>query len=140
MTRAVAEWIGKTADTKIPPRVRLRIFERENGVCHLCQQPIQAGQKWEANHDPALINSGENRESKIFPAHVACHQVHTREAKAEKAKVAAIRQRHLGITRPTGKLRSPPFQKSEKAAKREKAASTKQPLKPRPMFGRAGER
>src|ERR1700730_4972262 len=26
MTRTVAEWIGKTPDEKIPPRVRLRVF------------------------------------------------------------------------------------------------------------------
>jgi len=129
MARSVSEWIGKTPDTKIPPRVRLRIFEREKGICHLCKQPIQVGQKWEANHDPALINGGENRESMIFPAHDKCHKAHTAQAVAEKAKVAALRAKHIGAARPKGTIKSRGFEK--------KARVPKPSLKPRKLFQEA---
>ena len=35
MSRALPEWIGKTPDAKVPPRVRLRIFLREGGPDYL---------------------------------------------------------------------------------------------------------
>jgi hypothetical protein len=115
----------------------LRIWERENGVCHLCELPIQAGEKWEANHDPALINGGENRESKIFPAHIKCHAGHTREAKAEKSKVAAVRKKHLRIIDPP-KMQSRGFTtRSSKSARREQRASSKPSLPPKRLFGTA---
>ena len=139
MSRTLPEWVGKTPDSKMPARIRLRIFERENGRCHLCQQQIQAGERWEANHDPALINGGENRESKIFPAHVKCHKEHTREATAEKAKVAAVRKKHLRIVDPP-KMQSRGFNtKSKKSARREARASMKPSLPPRQLFAQETE-
>lgn len=50
MTRSVPEWVGKTDDTKVPPRVRLRCFEREGGICHLSGIKIRAGDSWELDH------------------------------------------------------------------------------------------
>ena len=46
-SRTVEEWIGKTPDTKIPQRVRLRVFERFGGVCQLTNRKIQPGDDWE---------------------------------------------------------------------------------------------
>ena len=43
MPRALPEWIGKTDDSQAPPRVRVRCFERDKGVCHICKQKIKAG-------------------------------------------------------------------------------------------------
>lgn len=105
MPRPVAEWIGKTPQAKCPPRVRLRIFDREHGICHICKLPIKAGkEKWEGDHVPALINGGENRESKIFPAHVHCHKGKTAQDVAEKAKTDAMRMKDIGIKREKAKI------------------------------------
>ncbi len=95
--RTVDEWIGQTDNTRAPPRVRARIFDRDNR-CHLCGQPIQVGQKWDMDHVKALINGGENRESNLRPSHRKCHVEKTAKDVAEKAKVAAVRKKHLGIT------------------------------------------
>lgn len=122
MTRATPEWIGRTPDTKCPPRVRVRIFTRECGKCHACGQPIQTGEKWEADHRPALINGGENRESMMFPVHVKCHQYRTKADVAEKAKVAAVKAKHIGAKRPAQSIRSAPFPKEEKERKTVAAA------------------
>ena len=130
MTRSTPEWIGTTDDTRAPPRVRDRIMATDNS-CHLCGQPIQTGQKWDLDHVRALINGGENREKNLRPAHRKCHKDKTARDVAEKAKVAAIRQKHIGARpAPTKPLRSAGFPQTEKAAARQ----TKTPLAPRSLY------
>lgn len=101
MTRAVGEWIGKTDDSPAPPRVRLRCFERENGICFLSGVKIRAGMRWELHHGKALINGGENRESNLFPVLYKAHKAQTALDVAEKAAVYRKRSKHLGINRQT---------------------------------------
>lgn len=108
MARQTKEWIGKTDDAMPPPRVRLRIFDREGGICHICKQPIQIGEKPQFDHDPALINGGQNRESMIFPVHEDCHREKTARDVAEKSKVSRTRQKHVGAVEPKRRIPSPP--------------------------------
>ena len=126
--RALPEWIGKTPDTKIPQRVLARIFDRENGTCHICKGKIHTGKKWQADHHPALINGGENRESKIFPAHEICHTDKTKKDVADKAKVAEIRAKFTGAKRPKAQIKSRPF---DKTGKERKPVNS---LPPKPLF------
>lgn len=95
--RAVEEWIGKTDDSKVPPRVRLRVFERENGICHLTGAKIKPGDQWDLDHRVALILGGEHRESNLFPALVEAHRKKTATEVAVKSKIARTRKKHLGI-------------------------------------------
>lgn len=127
MARSVKEWIGKTDDSKAPPRVCQRVFDRANGICHFCGQPIQKPhQAHETDHIKALINGGENRETNLAPIHKKpCHEVKTAADVNTKAKVAAVRQKHLGIARPKAKIASRP---------KETRPATKQALAPRAMF------
>ncbi|MCA0276309.1 MAG: HNH endonuclease [Proteobacteria bacterium] len=133
MARSVSEWIGRSDDHRAPGKVRQKVFDREKGKCHLCEQPIQAGQKWDLDHVKALINGGENRDANLKPAHRKCHKDKTARDVAEKAKVAAIRQRHLGITVDAPKLQGRPFPKSTQAAKRA-SREAKTPLQPKRLF------
>jgi 5-methylcytosine-specific restriction protein A len=112
MPRELPEWIGKTPDAKVPPRVRLRIFERENGICHLSGRKITASDLWDLDHKIALINGGEHRESNLFPAIRNKHREKTREDVAEKAHTARVRSKHLGIRQPS-RLRSRGFEKAQ---------------------------
>lgn len=98
--RSVPEWIGKTDDERPPPRVRVRIFERHNGVCHISKRKIMPGDKWECEHILALILGGENRESNMAPALVKPHKEKTAQDLAQKAKNDRVRKRHLGIRPP----------------------------------------
>jgi len=100
VTRKVPEWIGKTPDTPAPPRVRLRVFERHNGICYLSGRKIGAGDKWQLEHPLAIINGGENRESNLAPALVEPHKEKTAEDVKQKAKNDRVRKRHLGIKKP----------------------------------------
>jgi len=95
--RAVEEWTGATPDAKIPPRVRLRIFDRANGICHITGRKIRAGEKWEAEHIKPLHAGGIHRESNLAPALVNAHREKTAEERDEKAKVERTRKKHLGI-------------------------------------------
>ncbi len=113
MPRSVAEWIGKTDDAKVPPRVRLRIFEREGGMCWISGRKIRPGDLWDLDHKIALINGGEHRESNLFPALRDKHREKTREDVAEKSKSYAVRSAHV-LPRQPSRLRSAGFPKREK--------------------------
>ena len=104
MARSTKEWIGKTDDTRIPPRVRLRVFEAHDGVCALTGQKIMAGDKWDCDHKVALINGGEHRESNLQPALQLAHRKKTADDVKLKAKADRVRKKHLGITEPKSKL------------------------------------
>lgn len=117
MSRSVPEWIGKTDDTPPPPRVKLRIFERENGICHISGRKIMPGDKWEADHKVPLILGGENRESNLFPALVEPHKEKTKGEKKTKSKIADVRKKHLGIKTPKQTIKSMPFPKRERERK-----------------------
>lgn len=99
--RSTAEWIGKTDDTPVPPRVRARVFIRDGGICHLSGRKIRPGEKWEVEHVVALCNGGEHRESNMAPALVEPHKVKTAADRRVKAKDDRVRKRHLGIRKPS---------------------------------------
>jgi len=97
MTRSVKEWIGKTDDTQAPPRVRLRVFERHHGVCHISGRKILPSDLWDLEHVKALSLGGENRESNLAPAIREVHKTKTAQDVRLKAKLDRIKKRHLGI-------------------------------------------
>lgn len=97
MTRSVPEWIGKTDDAAIPPRVRLRVFEAHGGICHLSGRRIQAGEPWDCDHVVALINGGQHRESNLAPALRDKHREKTALDVREKSIVRLKRMKSLGI-------------------------------------------
>ncbi|TKT80029.1 HNH endonuclease [Aquamicrobium sp. LC103] len=126
MARPVAEWIGKHHGVNIPPRVRLRVFDRHSGICHLCKLPIKSGETWQADHVVALINGGEHREANLAPAHSHCHVGKTARDLAEKSKVARVRQKHTGAKRSKQSIHSRGFDRKER--------DQKPSLPPRSMF------
>lgn len=113
--RRVPEWIGATPDTRVPDRVKLRVFMAHEGRCWLAGRKIESGELWELEHKVALCNGGENRESNLAPALVDKHKAKTAEDVAEKATVDRKRKAHLGIRRTSrpmpGSRRSPWKQK-----------------------------
>lgn len=112
-TRAVPEWIGKTPDTPVPPRVKVRVFEAYGGCCYLSGRKIRVGDDWEVEHIIAIVNGGENRERNLAPALKDAHRGKTDADLALKKKIARTRRKHLGQW-PKSKtpLRSRPFAKT----------------------------
>lgn len=99
--RSVPEWIGKTPDTKIPTRVRMRVFLAHEGVCHISKRKIMVGETWEVEHVKPLhlAQPGENlnRESNLAPALQQPHREKTAREMTAKAKADRTRAKHLGI-------------------------------------------
>lgn len=96
MSRSLKEWIGKSDDDPIPPRVRVRVFVRFDGVCQECGVKI-VGRHWICDHRTAIINGGENRENNLGPIHEACDKTKTAGDVALKSKVYRKKAKHLGI-------------------------------------------
>lgn len=97
MSRALPEWIGKTDDSAIPDRVKLRVHAKAEGCCSKCGVETLTGQY---DHAISLVLGGQNRESNLQFLCVPCHKAKTRLDVKLKAKVARVRKRHLGIKKP----------------------------------------
>ena len=107
--RTVPEWIGKTDDAAIPLRVRLRVFERANGICHLSGRRIAAGEPWDCDHVVALVNGGEHRETNLAPALRDKHREKSAAENSDQAKADRTRAKHLGIHPRGQRIPSRPF-------------------------------
>lgn len=127
----------------LTPAQRVRVFDGNGGICHLCNLPIHAerGEKWEADHVEARWKGGTDKIGNYRPAHVACHAAKSAEETTSRAKADAVRAKHINArTAPERPIKSPGFAKSSKAQKREKSALSKLPLPPRQsMFREAAE-
>jgi 5-methylcytosine-specific restriction protein A len=99
--RTVPEWIGKTPDSAIPDRVRLRVLMRYRCVCAKCGIKLGGGVAWDCDHTQALVNEGENRESNLQPlCKKNCHPKKTVDDVAAKSETYQARIRHYGIKKP----------------------------------------
>ena len=72
--------------TKAPPRPsmskarRLRIWERDKGVCYLCGLKVAGGEPWEAEHISAWGLSFDDSDQNLAVAHKAgCHAQKTKD-------------------------------------------------------------
>jgi 5-methylcytosine-specific restriction protein A len=118
MSRAVPLWVGSSDDAKVPPRVRIRIFEREGGRCWISGRRIGPADLWDLDHKVALINGGSHSEDNLFPALRDKHREKTAEDVALKSKTARIRAKHLGIhPKPIRRLQGQGFQPSRRQEK-----------------------
>lgn len=98
MARSTKEWIGKTDDSTVPDRVRLRVFDRFDGRCQCgCNRPIRPGEAWRLDHKIALILGGEHREGNFQPIITEHDKDKVRAEVAAKAKTYKRRKSHHGI-------------------------------------------
>ena len=85
----------------ISPMRRLRIWEQNDGRCHLCERKIQSGELWDVSHDRPLALLGEDGGDNLKVAHRDCHKGQTVEdmARVTKAKRQALKHHGLGKSR-----------------------------------------
>lgn len=95
--RSLPEWIGATPDTPVPDRVKVRVFDAHDGVCHIAKRKIRPGEPWDAEHVIAIINGGQNRETNLAPALRDKHPEKTAADLKEKSDVYRKRKKHLGV-------------------------------------------
>ena len=107
--RAVPEWCGATADTPIPDRVKLRIWEREQGRCYLSGLKINAlKDSFQYEHViPVGLDGSMNRESNIRLALTAPHKEKTKRDRLAINKATRTARKHLGIHKAKSSLSHP---------------------------------
>jgi hypothetical protein len=101
MTRSLPEWIGKTDDTPVPLRVKLRVFAKQDNRCAITGWLIRPGDVWECDHVVAIINGGENRERNL---RIVLKDKHRKKTDADmklKSKIASQTAKHLGAKTPS---------------------------------------
>src|SRR5690554_6760496 len=108
MARTVPAWVGANDDTAIPTRVKLRVWDREQGKCHRCARKIPVGDAWIIEHRLALILGGPNAEQNLCLSCSWCKTAKDAEDVAAKADTARVRSKHLGM-RPPSQFRSAGF-------------------------------
>ena len=128
--RAVTEWIGKSADAKVPEHVRLRILRRNENKCFLTGILIADAQSFDCDHRIPLEEGGAHAESNLVPVLRLPHEVKTaaerkRQAKADRQAKAAHGMRPA----PKRPIQSAGFPPSEKRPRIEKQA-----LPPRNLY------
>lgn len=94
--RSRPDWIGRSPDAKPPTSVRVRVFERHGGRCHLTGQKIGPGDRWELDHIRPLALGGENREQNLAPALYAPHREKAAAEKTAVSKADRIRLKSTG--------------------------------------------
>ena len=115
--RAVKEWRGRTDDTNIPVKVKLRVFDKYGGKCALTGKKLRAGE-FDIDHITPLadwIATPEyphgNVESNLHPIWRPKHREKTAKENSVRAKVVAKRIKHFEPTKQSkNPIRSAPFQ------------------------------
>jgi len=98
MSRSIKEWTGKTDDTAPPPRVKLRIVDRQDGKCAITGVAFGPKIRPEFDHIIPLGLGGENRESNLQAICAPAHKVKTAGDRRAIAKADRIRKKQAGIT------------------------------------------
>ena len=78
---------------------RVNVFKAAGGICHLCEQRIQVGERWEVEHRIPIAMGGSDTPDNMLPAHVHCHRAKTTQDVADIARAKRREARQLGIIR-----------------------------------------
>lgn len=75
---------------------RVRIFDLNSGICHICDMKIQVAEKWDIEHLVPWELTRDDSDENVRPAHNECHKTKTREDVAGIRKADRIRAKHIG--------------------------------------------
>ena len=90
-----------TARKSISRTVRARVFDKAQGLCHLCGGKIDVADKWDVDHILALALGGADNESNFAPAHKKCHQRKSAGDVGMIRKADRQRAAHIGAKGPS---------------------------------------
>ena len=97
--RSIKEWVGATADAKIPERVIIRISLRQGGKCAVTGVKLRSGH-FHADHIIPLKKGGKHRESNLQLITDEAHALKTADEATEQAKVNRVIAKRLGLKKP----------------------------------------
>ena len=95
----------------ISTKKRVALFQKRDGICHICGGKIHVGEQWELEHQIPLSMGGEDVESNWYLAHTKCHKTKTKEDMGNLSKAKRREAKNLGAK----KSKTPmPFGKNSK--------------------------
>jgi hypothetical protein len=102
---------------RLSTKQKVALFDRHCGVCHICDQPIVPGQRWQVSHVVPLALGGKDVDSNRAPAHKRpCHEWQTRVTDLPAiARAKRARARHIGAHVPRRRL---PFGRDDRLKRR----------------------
>ncbi len=107
--RSVPEWVADHPDQAIPPRVKLRVFDRCGGRCAITGVKVSPG-KFDFDHTVSLAMGGRHAEDNLQLVSREAHREKTKADVAMKSKAERVRKKHLGLWPPPArKIQSRPF-------------------------------
>jgi 5-methylcytosine-specific restriction endonuclease McrA len=90
--------LGTNARQRLTASRKLRIWERNRGICCLCGQTIDGvREEWFIEHKRALELGGTNDDENLGPAHRVCKPEKDADDHRRAAKAKRVKQRFLGI-------------------------------------------
>lgn len=81
----------------ISTKKRVALFQKHDGVCHICGGKISVGEAWQIEHIIPFAMGGADDESNWAPAHIKCHRTKTTDDVGKIAKAKRREARHLGV-------------------------------------------
>jgi 5-methylcytosine-specific restriction protein A len=109
MSRSTPEWIGKTDDARIPPRVMDEVARKANDCCQKCGRAVGGKLRAEIDHVIPLIINGQHRQSNL---QLLCHECHGAKTALDvklKSKIAKGRKKRMGFVHKRSEIKSPGF-------------------------------
>lgn len=101
--------VPTTPRKAMSPSRRLRIWEREHGVCCLCHEEIDGVREpWTVEHKRALGLGGEDTDENCGPAHESCRRAKDKVDVPAIARAKRRKAKMLGIKKPSRFPKAPP--------------------------------
>ena len=120
--RSISEWIGRSADSAIPKRVKLRIYLRFNGNDAITGLPLVKG--YHFDHKIALKDwiatpqyPHGNFEGNLQPVNASVNTAKAAQENSDRAKVTRLQMNRAHIEAPKAKIQSEPFYSNPKPEK-----------------------
>jgi hypothetical protein len=98
--RSGFEWVGATPDTPAPPRVQLRVLERQGGRCAITGHKFRPGDKKRLDHIKPVIDGGANSESNLQWLWDEPHKEKTAKEAAVRKTARKRAKSHAGVKAP----------------------------------------
>jgi RNA-directed DNA polymerase len=74
-------WSKKMKRTLCGDRLELSLWERQNGHCPICRQPLDDPKQWDMHHKVPRCEGGKTTQNNLCLLHINCHrQVHSNPA------------------------------------------------------------
>ncbi|MEM8626967.1 MAG: HNH endonuclease signature motif containing protein [Pseudomonadota bacterium] len=96
----------ETAPRNVTQATRVKVFQRDGGLCQVCGVKIDVSTRWDVDHELSLENGGSNDPENLRLICVPCHKAKTAQDRKTAAKNRSVYAKHIGA-KPTNRRPMP---------------------------------